>query len=64
MVWEHKGRNDTGEGRDQLGQVYKGSRNGRTDLTLGLNSTRLIGDLDKSSLDGTGRESLAGWGQK
>lgn len=53
VVLELKGRNGTGGGRDQLGQCCEGSRNRRTDVTLGLSSVRVIGGLDKSSFNGT-----------
>lgn len=53
VVLELKGRNGSGGGRDQLGECYEGSRNRRTDVTLGLSSVRAIGGLDKSRFDGT-----------
>lgn len=45
------------EGESNLIKCYKGSRNGRTDMTLGLHRTGVIGDLDRSILQRTGREA-------
>lgn len=53
VVLELKGRNGTGGGRDQVSQCCEGSRNKRTDVTLGLSSMRVIGGLHKSSFNAT-----------